>query len=87
MSKTPAAHEALAEGIPFTYGDHDYIITPSSEWDLDALEAFENGKLATFLRLVLGEEQYSVYKQKHPKVGELEPFVVSLQKALGIKGN
>lgn len=87
MTKSAAAHEALAESVPFTYEGEDYSVAPSSEWDLDVLEAFENGKLVTFLRGVLGSEQYAAYRKAHPKVGGLEPFVVAIQKALGIKGN
>lgn len=87
MSNSPAAHEALAIAVPFHYEGEDYTVSPSAEWDLDVLEAFENGKLVTFLRGVLGDKQFAAYRAKHPKVGDLEPFVVAIQKALGIKGN
>lgn len=87
MTKSAAAHEALGEAIPFTYDGVDYTVPPTSEWELDVLEAFEDGRFIAFLRKVLGPEQYAAYKKRHPKVADLEPFVVAVQKALGIEGN
>lgn len=85
--KTPAAAEALREMIPFTARGVDFELTPSDEWDFEAIEAFEAGKVATFLRLILGEEQYNAFKATKPKVGDIDEFVTDLQKALGIAGN
>lgn len=85
--KSPAAAEALAEKIPFTSRGVDFELDPSSEWDFEAIEAFENGRIATFLRLILGEKQYAAFKATKPKVGDVDAFVMELQKALGIAGN
>lgn len=85
--KSPSAAEALGESIPFVYEGVDYSLAPSSEWDYAALEAFEDGKIATFLRLILGEAQHNAFKATKPKVGDVNKFVTELQKALGIAGN
>lgn len=85
--KPAAAHEALGEKIPFSYRDVDYLVDPTSEWDFEAVENFENGRIATFLRLVLGDEQYAAMKKTNRTVGEVDTFAEELQKALGIQGN
>jgi hypothetical protein len=85
--KSPAAHEALAELVPFTYNGVDYELSPTSEWDYEALEAFEQGRFVAFLESVLGTEQHAAFKATKPKVGDVGAFVEALQKALGISGN
>lgn len=85
--KSAAAAEALGEKIPFTARGVDLLLDPSSEWDFEAIEAFEAGKIATFLRLILGDKQYAAFKATKPKVGDVDAFVMDLQKALGIAGN
>lgn len=85
--KSPAAAEALAQKIPFTARGVDFELTPSAEWDFEAIEAFEQGKIATFLRMILGDKQYAAFKATKPKVADVDDFVIGLQKALGIAGN
>lgn len=87
MPANPTAAEALAEKVPFTYNGVDYELDPSTEWDYSALEAFESGKIATFLRIILGDEQHSAFKATKPKVKDTADFVKAVQKALGIAGN
>lgn len=85
--KSAAAAEALNEAVPFRARGIDFELAPSAEWDFEAIEAFEEGKIATFLRLILGAEQYAAFKATKPKVGDVDEFVTELQKALGIAGN
>ncbi|USL85078.1 tail assembly chaperone [Arthrobacter phage SWEP2] len=84
--KTPAAAEALGENIPFTFQGEDWVVAPSSEWPFEAVEVFEVGQIAAFLRLVLDDEQYKRLT-KGATVGKVNDFVVALQKAVGIQGN
>jgi hypothetical protein len=86
-TKSPTAAEALAAPIPVTFGGVDYDVLPSSEWPFEALEAFEDGKVATFLRHILGEEQTAAFRETKPTVATVREFVVALQGALGIAGN
>lgn len=85
--KTATAAEALGTGVPFTFAGVDYLVAPTSEWPFEALEAFEDGKVATFIRAVLGEEQTATFRATKPTVTVLKDFVVELQKALGLAGN
>lgn len=84
---TPTAAEALGEKVPFTHNGVDYLVDPTTEWPYEALEAFEDGKLATFLRSVLGEEQHDAFKATKPRVSDVGDLVQAVQAALGISGN
>ena len=85
--KSAAAHEALGEKVPFTFEGVDYLVTPTSEWEFEALEAFEEGKVLAFLRSILGEEDYGRLKASKPKVAKLRQFSSEVVKALGVSGN
>lgn len=86
-TKPAAAHEALGESIPVDFRGVSLLILPSSEWPFEALEAFEEGKVATFLRLILGKDQYAEVRKVTPKVGDARDLVEAIQDALGISGN
>ncbi|ALX67275.1 hypothetical protein [Microbacterium sp. XT11] len=83
----PTAAEALAQPIPFTFEGQKYSVLPSSEWSLDALEAFEEGRVLTLLREVLDGDGYATFRKTHNRVADLNEFVVAMQKAIGIAGN
>jgi len=85
--KSPTAAEALGEHVPFTFAGVDYSVTPTSQWPFEAIEAFEDGKVATFLRLVLGDDQVAAFRATSPTVATLLELVVELQSVLGISGN
>lgn len=87
MVKSAAASEALAESVPVTFKGHTYGVIPSSEWPLEAIEAFEDGKVATFVRSILPADDYAAFKATSPKVSDLGPFVEAIRKGLGISGN
>lgn len=84
---SPAAAEALGDRIPVTFQGVDYLVTTSADWPYEALEAYEDGKIATFLRHVLGDEQHNAFKATRPKVSTVNEFVDALTKALGVSGN
>lgn len=81
------AAEALGEKVPFSHNGVDYLVPTSADWPYAALEAFETGKIATFLRLILGDAQHAAFVATGPKVSDVNGFVESMQKALGIAGN
>lgn len=85
--KNPIAAEALGDKIAFNYNGADYFVTSTEDWDYEVLEAFEDGKIVTFLRLILGTEQHAAFKATKPKVADVNAFVEAIQKALGIQGN
>lgn len=87
MAQNTAKNEALNESISFEYDGHEYEVPPAREWDLDVLEAYEGGMIATCVRAVLGEEQYAIFRSKKRTVGDLNDLFEEVQKALGVEGN
>lgn len=85
--KNPTAAEALGAPVPFTHDGIDYLVVNSAEWPYEALEAFEDGKIATFLRSVLGDQEHAKFKATKPLLADVNRFVEALQGALGISGN
>lgn len=82
-----AKAEALGQEIEFEYDGHTYTVPPAREWDLDVLESYESGMIATTVRSVLGEEQYEIFRSTKRTVGDLQDLFEEIQKALGIEGN
>jgi hypothetical protein len=84
---TPAKSEALHESVSFDYDGHNYTIAPTTEWDLDVLESYEDGKIAATVRALLGPEQWATFRSKKRNVGDLGSLFEALQSAIGISGN
>lgn len=75
----PAPHvaraEAKGEGIEIEFEGFTYVVPPSSEWDLDALEAAENGRVVTSTKLILGDAQWTEFRKRNRTMGDLERFM------------
>lgn len=88
MSKsTPAKSEAVNAPVEFEFDGETYTVPPSKEWDLDALEAFESGRVLTFIASILGKDQYATFRKVPRKVADAEALFDAIQEALGIAGN
>lgn len=83
---TPAAAEALGERIPVEFRGDTFHIDNPQEWSFDALEALEQGKVATFLVAILGPDAPR-FRALRLRVGDLEEFVQAALSAAGIQGN
>ncbi|MEU4568663.1 hypothetical protein [Micromonospora sp. NPDC023956] len=88
-ARKSAAARAEVAGTPteFAYDGVVYTVAPSRDWDLDALEAFEEGHIASAVRLILGAEQWKTFRSKPRTVGDLNDLFTEAQKAAGIEGN
>jgi len=69
--KPPAKVDATGELIEFVYDGQPYAVPPASAWDLEALDAFEDNKVSTCVRLILGEAQWKTFRAKRRTVGDL----------------
>jgi hypothetical protein len=73
------------DGVPVT------LPAKPDDWDLETLEAFEQGKAATAVRGVLGSSYDSVlgaFQKRHgrkPKVRDLESFMQAFASAYGFE--
>jgi hypothetical protein len=76
--------EALETAIQFEFEGVTYTIPPTSEWSVEALEAAEDGKVITFVRSVLGPEQWAAFKAVPRKAADLDRFGDALMEAAGL---
>lgn len=83
----PAKTEAVGEAVTFDYDGLTFTVPPASEWDLDVLESYEDGKIVATLRALLGADQWSKFKATKRTVQDLNDLFEAVQEALGISGN
>lgn len=86
-SARPVAAEAIGALIPVDFDGVTYNVPPSNRWPYAALVAFEDGKVAGFLRSLLGEEEHAKFAATEPYIEDLDRFVTAIQEGLGISGN
>lgn len=87
MSSNPVKAEALGESFSVDFDGVAYTIEPATEWDLDVLEAIEDGKMTTALRTLLGREQWATFKAKRRTAADLGTFYSAVEQAIGAPGN
>jgi hypothetical protein len=88
MPRTAAAKaEALGENVEFDFDGETYTVAPAAEWDLDVMESYEDGKIASTIRALLGPAQWATFRSKPRKVADLNSLFEAVQVALGISGN
>ncbi|RLK22642.1 hypothetical protein DER29_0480 [Micromonospora sp. M71_S20] len=86
--QTQAARaEAAGQLAQFVYDGETYTVAPTTDWDLDALAAFEDGHILTAVRLILGDAQMKTFRSKRRTIGDLNDLFEAAQKAAGISGN
>lgn len=66
----------------FTFDEVDYSVPPADEWSVDAIEAFEDGKIATLIREILGAEQWATFKEKPRTIKDLNALFTAADKAM-----
>lgn len=81
--KKAAAEEAANAPVDFEYDGDQYTVPPFKEWDLDAMEAYEDGKILSCIRAVLGDDQWKVFKAGKPKMKDFDTFCEALFAATG----
>jgi hypothetical protein len=86
--KKPAA-QTEAEGVDtvdLTWR-HLTLTIPASveEWDVEAVEAFEDGKAAPALRAILGPKQWAAFKAEKPKTRDMAEVSDAVAEAMGFE--
>jgi hypothetical protein len=87
MTSTARKAETTDNLIAFEHESQSLHVLAPSAWPVEALEAYEEGKVTTFLRGILSSESWATFKTRKPKVADLQGLVVSIQAAAGISGN
>lgn len=84
---TAAQNEATDKPITVTWKTKTYRLVPTKEWDIETLEAMEDGKLAHMLQGMIADDGYARLRETKPLVSELTDLFQKIQKVLGISGN
>lgn len=76
--------EASDGSVSFPFGGTVYTVGSADEWSVVVLEAFEDGKIVTAVRALIGPEQWATFKLSNPTVTELNAFFDAAAEALGL---
>lgn len=79
--------DATDKPITVTWKGKTYRIVPSAEWDIETLEAMEDGKMTHMLRGMLANDGYARLRETKPLIADLNDLFEKIQKAVGISGN
>lgn len=77
-TKKVVEKEASSEDVTFDYEGVTYTIPPGNLWPIDAIEAQEKMKLVTFIRALLGEEQYKNLRKTATTLQDLDKFISAM---------
>lgn len=84
MPQSPSRVEVTPEAVTFEHKGVTYTVPPAAEWDVDALEAFEDEKVTAFLRAVVGPASWAEFKATKPKVRDLRELADALLEAASL---
>lgn len=86
VSKLPAEKEEIKKDlVTFSFNDVEYTVDKNKiSEDLDILEAFEEGKIITPMKMLLGLKQWNAFREKEkPNAEKLGKFAEALFEKLG----
>lgn len=75
---------SASTGVRVSWRDTEFVLPRAEDFPLEALEAEENGKHLTALRLVLGEEQYERWRSMARTAADAEEFSQVVMSELGV---
>ncbi len=81
-SKRPAPKPA-DDRVTVTWRGTTYTLPTADDFPLEAMEAEENGKTLTALRLILGDDQYATWRKDARTAGDAEEFSTHIMRELG----
>lgn len=76
--------KADVTATPVEFDGDTYLIPPATEWDLDVLEAYEEGQIVATVRSLIGRDAYATFRASHSKVRDLQALFEAIQEALGL---
>lgn len=84
-----AAAKAEKDGpkrLTVDFRGHEYVMDGEQVGTVEVFEAIEDENYIRALRGMLGREQWTVYKARHPQLADIDPFMNTVLEALG-QGN
>jgi hypothetical protein len=68
----------------FEFEGNAYTVPHPDDWTIDVVEAYEEGKLITAVRHILGPVQWKQYKLRHPKAKVAGDFIEAMFEDSGV---
>lgn len=84
MAAAAVKAEAKGEGFTVEFDGESYVIPPALDWDLEALEALEEGRVVAAVRALLGDEGWARFREKRRTVRDLNEFFELAAGAAGL---
>lgn len=82
-----ARNEATDKPTTVTWKGKTYTLVPTAQWDIETLEAMEDGKMTAMLRGMIAGDGYARLRETKPLISDLKDLFEKIQKALSISGN
>ena len=82
-SSTAARADATGQPITFSYDGETYEVPAPALWDLDVLEAAEDGRVTVACRTLLGPAQWATFRSKPRNAKDLGNLYEAVQEAVG----
>jgi hypothetical protein len=79
----PVKNDATHTPHSVEFNGDTYSVPPADDWDLDVLEAIDEGHMTTAMRALLGPDQYATFRASNKKVRSLGEFFDVAGKAVG----
>jgi hypothetical protein len=70
----PTKNDATNADFSVEFNGDTYSVPPADDWDLDVLEAIDDGLMTKALRALLGSDQYAKFRASNKKVRDLGAF-------------
>lgn len=82
------AAEAEATGEPHkvVWGGETFLVPRSSDWPLETFDELGQGRVASALAGILGDQWSAFYKAKHPTIGAANALIEGLAQREGFQG-
>ncbi|MFI9381236.1 hypothetical protein [Kutzneria sp. NPDC052558] len=77
---TPATKTAA---VTVTWRDTTYTLPTADDFPFEAMEASEEGRTITALKLILGQAQYAEWRKHVKTAGDVEEFSETIMRELG----
>lgn len=71
--------------IEFTYDGEEYTFSKDDLDDVDVIEGFEDGKLVSPVRRILGDKQWATFKSKKRTSQDLADMVTLMFDEVGVE--
>ncbi|WP_326792046.1 hypothetical protein OHA79_09600 [Streptomyces sp. NBC_00841] len=79
----PTKNDATHTDFSVEFNGDTYSVPPADDWDIDVLEAIDEGHMTTAMRALLGADQYATFRAKNRKVRDLGAFFDVAGKVVG----